>query len=383
MIRVELRQRKRENGKTSLFLDFYPPIVDPKTGKKKRQEFLKLYIIDKPKTQGQRDFNRQVMQTAEEILANRISQIRKADIYNDFEKEKLKIKELNELDFVDYFKKILRKQKGSNLKTWISVQNYLTDFFPNGIKFGEINERVIEEFKDYLLSTTSSRSEKTLLSNNSALSYFNKIKATLRQAFKDGILQIDLNAKISPIKAQETRREYLSIDELQVLVKTPCRDKLLKKAALFSALTGLRFSDIEKLTGREVRHHDDKYYLAFTQKKTSGIETHYISKQAFDLLGEFKEDDSKIFDGLKYSAHVNGILAEWIRSAGINKRITFHNFRHTYATLQLDNGTDIYTVSKLLGHKNVKTTQIYAKVIDEKKRAAADRIQLDFDIELD
>jgi site-specific recombinase XerD len=96
----------------------------------------------------------------------------------------------------------------------------------------------------YLLITKSNKSSKTTLSQNSAVSYFNELKAAFKQAYKDGILQTDLNAKIMPIKATETIREYLTLEELNKLVKTPCNNDLLKRAALFSALTGLRFSDI-------------------------------------------------------------------------------------------------------------------------------------------
>ncbi|WP_206366745.1 tyrosine-type recombinase/integrase [Sphingobacterium sp. SGL-16] len=96
------------------------------------------------------------------------------------------------------------------------------------------------------------------------------------------------------------------------------------------------------------------------------------------MLGDFDKDDSQVFKGLKYSAYSNKHLAHWIRASRISKNITFHNFRHTYVTLQLDNGTDIYTVSKLLGHKSVKTTQIYTKVLDDKKREAANKIKLEF-----
>ncbi len=85
-----------------------------------------------------------------------------------------------------------------------------------------------------------------------------------------------------------------------------------------------------------------------------------------------------VFEGLQYSAYQNSLLKEWIIKAGITKAITFHCFRHTYATLQLSQGTDIYTVSKMLGHRDLKTTQVYAKVIDLTKRAAADKIKLDF-----
>lgn len=87
--------------------------------------------------------------------------------------------------------------------------------------------------------------------------------------------------------------------------------------------------------------------------------------------------NERVFKGLKYSAYHNKGIDKWVKDAGIIKKITFHNFRHTFATLQLYNGTDIYTVSKMLGHKNLATTQIYAKVVDESKRIAADKIKLD------
>ena len=89
------------------------------------------------------------------------------------------------------------------------------------------------------------------MARNSAVSYFNKVKAALKQAYKDDILQYDLNAKVAPIKSAETRREFLTLEELNRLVATPCNNDLMKRAALFSALTGLRFSDIQKMTWGE------------------------------------------------------------------------------------------------------------------------------------
>ena len=101
-----------------------------------------------------------------------------------------------------------------------------------------------------------------------------------------------------------------------------------------------------------------------------------ISEQAFELLGERTIPDERVFVGLKYSAWHNLKLQQWVMKAGISKTITFHCARHTYATLQLTLGTDIYTVSKLLGHKDLKTTQIYAKIIDERKKEAANKIKI-------
>ncbi len=104
-----------------------------------------------------------------------------------------------------------------------------------------------------------------------------------------------------------------------------------------------------------------------------------ISEQAYTLLGERRGENEKFFCRLVYSAYTNKQLFQWLKEAGITKKITFHCFRHTFATLQLTKGTDIYTVSKMLGHREIKTTQIYAKVVDDAKREAANKIKLDID----
>jgi integrase len=228
------------------------------------------------------------------------------------------------------------------------------------------------------LITKSNRDRKKKLSRNTALSYYNKFKAALKQAYRDGYIQADLNSRIETIKEEETEKNFLTIEELNSLVKTECNYPLLKQAALFSALTGFRFSDIKKLTWGEVTNIKGQgYFITFRQKKTKGFEVMPISDQAFSLMGAPGDPEANVFEGLKYSAYSNKHLFQWIGAAGITKDITFHCFRHSYATLQLSNGTDIYTISKMLGHKNVKTTQVYTKIMDKAKRDAANKIKLD------
>ncbi|MCD8287776.1 MAG: site-specific integrase, partial [Porphyromonadaceae bacterium] len=200
--------------------------------------------------------------------------------------------------------------------------------------------------------------------------------AALKQAFIDGYLTVDLSAKVKGIHAQESRREYLTVEELNRLAQTRC-DPLLKRAALFSALTGLRHCDIQKLKWSEIDASNGVYRLNFTQQKTKGVEYMPISEQAFQLCGERRESDRLVFPGLPDPSWISKPLKRWVKEAGITKRITFHCFRHTYATLQLAGGTDIYTVSKMLGHTNVRTTQVYAKVVDVKKEEATRTIKLD------
>jgi len=390
--KVSLRQKKISKGRKSLYLDFHPaiphpkPFLNKKTGKMvmtTRREFLGLYIYEKAKTPINKQHNTETLKIGESIRQKRENFLNKPEIYSQFEKKQLRLKELSEQCFIEYFTKLANKRKDSNRLSWFSALKYLDNFTNGSLKFADLNQKFLEDFKEYLLTTKSNKSNKTTLSQNSAVSYFNKVKAALKQANIDGILQYDLNAKVKPIKAVETRREHLTLDELNKLVKTPCNYVLLKRAALFSALTGLRFSDIQKMTWGELEYINGQgYFLNFNQKKTKGVEVLPISEQAYGFTegAENPKDmpqDKHVLEGLKYSAYNNKHLFQWIGAAGITKNITFHCFRHTFATLQLFNGTDIYTVSKMLGHKDLKTTQVYAKIVDEAKRTAVNKIKLD------
>jgi len=378
-IKVTLRQKKISGNRQSLYLDFYPAIPHPETGEPTRREFLGMYLFDKAKNPIDKQHNKETLQLAEQIRQKRENHLNKPEIYTGYEKEQLKIKERGEKNFVEYFKSLADKRKASNYDNWVSAYNYLEAFTKGNLKFADLNEKFCNDFKDYLLTTKSNKSNKVTLAQNSAVSYFNKLKATMKQAYKDGYLPSDLNGKIQPVKQAETQRNFLTIEELNSLVKTECNNPLMKRAAIFSALTGLRFSDIKSLVWGELEYIENNgYFIQFKQQKTKGVEMMPISEQAYSLLGERKEPTDKVFEGLVYSAYENKHLAKWIGLAGIEKDITFHCFRHTYATLQLSKGTDIYTVSKMLGHRELKTTQIYAKIIDQTKREAANKIKLEF-----
>jgi integrase len=350
--KVKLRRKVSSENRESLYLDFYPAIQHPKTGKETRRDFLGLYLLKNPKNPSDKQANKEAMLLAEQIRQKRYIELNKPEIYTGYEKAQLKIKEKGEQNFVAYFKKLADKRKASNYDNWVSAYKYLHAFTNGNLKFEDLNEAFCNEFKEYLLTTISNKSSKAKLSQNSALSYFNKVKAALKQSYKDGFLQSDLNGKIGTIKAAETRRNFLTLEELNSLVKTECKNRLLKKAAIFSALTGLRFSDIVNMTYNDIEYIErDGYFVKFIQQKTKGVEMMPISEQAFEILGKQEKNAARVFAGLKYSAYQNKHLTEWIKAAGITKEITFHCFRHTYATLQLSNGTDLYTVSKMLGHR--------------------------------
>jgi integrase len=416
--KIKIRKQVISGNRYSLFLDYWPPVEHPLTGKKTRREFLNLFIfsdtefkevqyfdkkgIDRRKFEpiyfnaerkkGQMDLipksinlspiekqhNKNILLLAEQIKQKRENEVNKSEIYTGFEREYLRIKDLGEKSVIDLYQELTDKREGSNRQIWLSSLNYLKAFAKPDLRFKNVNEGLCNDYKNFLLTTKGLKSKKKRLSHNSALSYYNKFKVVLKQAYKSGYLQTDISSRIDNIKEQETFKMVLTLQELNSLIKTECNYPLLKNAALFSALTGLRFSDIKKLTWKEVEYSENEgYYLHFRQQKTKGIEKLPISEQAFSLMGSRKDDKTNVFEGLKYSAYSNKHLYQWIGAAGITKDITFHNFRHTYATLQLSAGSDIYVISKMLGHKNVKTTQGYTKVVDQLKRDTTDKIKLD------
>lgn len=362
---VKLRKRSK-GGKTSLYLDYYQKGV-------RKTEYLKLYLNEENPTKEEKEVNKKTLQLAEAIRSRRQVEIMNGDFgFMDTEKRKG--------SFIGYFNmlKELRLESQGNYDNWDSVEKYLVRFAKDGLSFEDLTAQKVQEFKDYL-DKTKIPGRDVRLSQNSKHSYFNKFKAALKQAFKDGLLPTNPADMVEGFKMGESQREFLTLDELQKVAKEECEIPIIKSAFLFSCLSGLRWSDINKLTWSEVQHSKEMgYYVRFRQKKTKGIETLPISDQAYSLLGEKGEPDERVFIGLKYSAWHNLRLQQWMFKAGIHRTITFHCARHTYATLQLTMGTDIYTVSKMLGHRELRTTQIYAKVIDDRKVEAANKIKLDF-----
>lgn len=375
-IKVTLRKKKISRGRLSLYLDFYPPI-NIGTSKETRREFLKMYIIEKPKTEIDRKQNNETLAIANQICANRLNELNKLDIYTPFERELLRKNEVSEQDFIEYFRMLTSKRKKSSSDSWSAALEYFITFSKGEVRFKDLSYRLLEDFKYFLLNTKNRINGIDKLSQNSASAYFNKLKAALKEAYTEGKIQHDLGRTVKSIKVLETRREVLTIEQLNKLSNTSCNSELLKRMALFSALTGLRFSDITNLKWSYIEYIKNRgYFLNYNQQKTKSVEVHPISEDAYKLLGEPQESNRLVFSGLKSKTTQVKHLNQWLKQAGIEKKITFHSFRHTYATLQISGGTELYTVSKLLGHKNIQTTQIYARVVDDVRSKTVDVIKL-------
>lgn len=368
MAKVHIRKKALTKGRHSIFLDFSPPLRNPKTGKPQRYEFLDLFTYDKPTNNLERRHNSETMELVENLRATRMLDIqnRKYGFVSDRDRS---------ASFVDYFKEFINTKTSSDCDNNAMSYRYFVAFAGHDLIFNDLDEFLCEDYKNFMLSGPGISRRERPISRNTAANYFAKFRNALKRAYKQGLITIDLHSQVDPIKLKETHREQLELEEFQQLVDTPAKSDLIKRAAICSGLTGLRFSDIQTLYWSEVRGTPGKYYLQFTQEKTEGAEILPVSDQAVEVMGKRGEPDERVFAGLAYSS-MRLCFKDWLEKAEITKNITFHSFRHTYATLQLEMGTELLTVSKLLGHKSIKTTLIYTKVKDKMKIEAAGRIKL-------
>lgn len=321
---------------------------------------------------------------ADKVRGLRQREYDNASLYTETEAAQAELNEKSQCNFITFFRDTLRKRhknsSDSIIVNWTRVLELIKLYVDSDtLPFSRIDIAFIEDFKLFLMDAPCGGTKKGTISQNTASTYFSIFKAGLKQAFVEGYLMVDISAKVKGIPGKQVRREYLTLEELEKLAETPC-DDVLKRAALFSALTSLRHCDIQELRWVDIVKENGRYRINFTQEKTDGVEYQPISEDAYKLCGLPGESDRLIFEDLQDPSWINAPVKRWVELAGIKKHITFHCFRHSFATNQLAEGTDIYTISKMMGHTNVKTTQIYTKVVDEKKNQAADIIKLNLNL---
>ena len=319
---------------------------------------------------------------ADKVRALRQQEYDTAVVYSDREQEMIAQNERMEQDFIAYFNSIIYKvhpnSSNSIIVNWTRVGKLLSIFSEGKpIPFRKINVKLLEDLKLFMLTAPQGGNKKGTLSQNSAATYFSIVKAGLHRAFIDEYLTVDIAAKVKGIPELKVKRETLTLEEAELLAQTPCENEVLKRAFFFAILTGIRLCDIHELTWGEIQKTSTGWRVDFTQRKTHVVDYLPINEQAYSLCGERREPNQRVFEGLTGSSWISRPLKKWIEASGIKKHITFHCSRHTFATLQLERDTDIYTIKGMLGHTNVKTTQIYAHIVDKSKRNAADVIHIE------
>ena len=280
---IKLRKRKLPTGNTTLYLDIY------RNGKRD-YEYLKLYLIPE-KSRADKEKNRETLKLAEAIKAKRTVELQNHEygFKNDY---------ADETKFFDYYRAMCQSRLGNesrgNWGNWRSCLKHLEKYESNpDITFADITPKWVQGFKDYLEKEATAwgcdfreRIKDHPLSRNSKLSYFNKLRACLNQAFEERIISRNPMLGIDNFKAEEGTRMYLTLEEVKLLVQTECEYPNIKRAFLFSCRTGLRRSDIIKLTWGEVHQQGEYTRIIFKQKKTGGQEYLDINEQAAELMGE-------------------------------------------------------------------------------------------------
>lgn len=358
---VKVRTRKLSNGNETIFLDIT-------VNGRRKQEYLKLYLLA-GESRDIRNRNKETMALANAVKAKRIIEIQNNRF--DFEnKEKGKILLL---DWMWELRDEAWETKSANYcYTMKSTIMHLEKFMGrNKVSLGEIDVNFIYGFLKHMRKTPTYRG--VPLGRESIYTYYMALCIALNKAVKRGLIEknpCDLIPSEDKPKRGESNREYLTLDEVKLLIATECRDIRVKRLFLFSCFTGLRYKDIFHLRWKNiVKLEDGVYQVETLQQKTKTKVVVPLSENAMQWLPDryMEGDENRIFQMPETSCAYD-YLHDWTKKAGIKKKVTFHVGRHTYATLLLYYGADLYTVSKLLGHANVKTTQIYAKVMDETKR---------------
>ena len=375
---VRIRFKQLSNGNQSIYLEYYTGDVIRKenyVGGKRKYEFLKLYLIPE-RTREDKAKNEAPLALAKAIQSRRIVEVQN-DAHGFQNTNKSRV---NLLDYLENIGKQSAEQGSRNYaRTVLNTVRALRLFRGDYIAFRDVDKEFLSEFTDYLRQMPQASKYGVLktggrLSNNSVVSYYGTLRTAINRAYKEGIITVNPTKEFdfaSKVRQEPSRREYLTLDELKTLINTECRHEIVKRAFLFSCLCGLRVSDIRKLRWCDLQRSGGRVGIEITMQKTKEPLYLPISDEALKWLPERGEaNDSDFIFPLTHEGTVNDTLQHWAKVAGITKHISFHVARHTHATMMLTLGADLYTVSKLLGHKNIATTQIYAKIVDKKKEEA-------------
>ena len=428
----KLGQRTISNGRISLFLEYYlgydkVPVLDesgnqayypegtPKAGQpitrivhNRRKKELKLYLTEKPKTAEERERNketlllaRKIRQDEEQALLNdtmgyRIDTYKSANFITFFEtyiSDYTKADIRNVRSALERFKTYLRiyrpacavkrttKETDAIKAEWderhkgINGRHPLNEnaFYRFNIKPAQITPELVRGFVEYLKANSTGEGANTT---------YARFKKVVHYAEEKGLLKSDPCSGITCTRSDTLTKAILSRDEIASLVSVhyPGENPEIRRAFILSLYTGIRFCDV-----KELRYSDIDYknaLLTFEQAKTTGHSKESkvympLRPEILALLGTPEEYDKsvndRIFD-LPSHTMCNKALGRWAKRAGIEKHLTWHCGRHSFATNVLEAGANVAVVAKLLGHSGLKYVEKYVRAIDESKRAAVESL---------
>ena len=373
---IRIRFKELANGNKSIYLDYY------KDGKRE-YEFLKLYIIPE-KNASAKIQNEETLRTANAIKAQRVVSLQHGQ--HGFSNSGIK----GRTNFISYLRLQAEKYDEKGSKAYAtSVRNtivHLIRYKGEKVQMKNVDKKYLLGYIEYLNGEASKYFEedgkekkRKKISDASKALYWGVVVTALKRAVKDDIIASNPADKISKQdkpKEGKSTKVYLTLDEVKALANTPCKYPDLKNAFLFCCFCALRMCDARRLKWASIKKTSDGgKQIELVQQKTGEPVYIPLSDNALQWLPSKgkKKDTDNVFD-LPHVSTIEKWLGHWGEAAEVKKHLTYHVSRHTFATLTLAYGADLYTVSKLMGHSNIQTTQIYAKIVDENKRKAVELI---------
>lgn len=355
---MTLRYKALAGGRQSLYIDRFED-------GKHRRESLSLYLEPETTVRVKRA-NAITMRKAEAILRERQSAMLSAQLTEIEEQEHRKTLLSS---WLDTYYTYLERRGVDDLHCITTIKLRMQEYVPDAT-LEQVNKSFILGFIDYLRGEYRMRNGESL-SQKSIFNLVGMFSSSLNYAVSIGRIAVnpynlfESEERVKP--GREHKREYLTIEELKRMIAMPCKNAVVKQVFLFTCFTGLRLSDVRGLRWCDLSQQDGAYTLGVKMYKTEKMVYIPLSKQAMKWMPERgnKSGDDFVFDSVPHS--YNDYIAAWAMEAGITKHITHHCGRHTFATMLLTLGVDIYTVSKLLGHASLRHTQRYAKIVDRQK----------------
>ncbi|GGD60733.1 tyrosine recombinase [Emticicia aquatilis] len=316
------------------------------------------FLFITPKGVLEKQHNKEVKIKVEALRVEREKQLFSNEIDEILEQKKTKNQ-----DFYTYFDNYLKDYTQKDKRVMVAVYQQFKEFAPPPISINQIDENLCIKFKNYLDKKLNGETPHT---------YFARFKKfiTYSSKGKNRIFKQNPTEDVKNTKQEKSiEKEVLNIDELKLLTVSYCGNENVKNAFLFACNTGLRFVDIKALKWKYIKGDS----LQMNQAKTDITVNLFLNANAKKFLPERKKDDDFVFNLPSHNATIKN-LENWAKTAGVDKHITFHCARHTFGTLLAFYGSDIVTVSKLMGHTSLKHTMKYIRIADEMKKKAVNAI---------
>ena len=355
----KLRHRKLADGRVSLFLD-------RSTGGGHEYEFLQLYLLPETSSNAIRQ-NARTLRKAEDILRERTEALINAKVKA---MPKPGSSDMPLSDWMAIVRENHEHRGARDLEGIDCARKNLLKFRADA-RLRDVDRQFYIDYIGWLRSSYRTAQGRPI-SPRTAHSYYTTLRTALNEAVREKLIESNpwyRLEKSDKIKVPESKRDFLTIEEIKRMIATPFFNEQVRRAYLFSCFCGLRVSDIRKLRWRDISTSGGQWHVSVVMTKTSNPVYIPLSSQAVKWLPEHegRAPEDPVFKGLPNGSNLCVNLRNWAEKAGVKKNVTFHTARHTCAVMLLTLGADIYTVSKILGHRSVRATQVYARIVDRKK----------------